>query len=127
MAFRDIVDSAKKNTPQRSVSPSSRGSDLIGVKEMGTGRKGEINVTGVGGSGVAGFGPRQGFIGGKSSSDPRHGSIVRKISQESDLNSQMETNATWQECKYRKEGFGRDYCQEYHSLCYKEKCARAKR
>ncbi len=130
MAFGDLVNAAKKNTPQKNI-PSSpaQASNLIEVEDMVAETKVEVKKKDISykDSEITGLRPQQRVFGSKTTNDPRHGSIVRNISHESDINSQMETNATWQECKHRKEGFGKDYCKEYHSICYKEKCNRAKK
>jgi hypothetical protein len=76
---------------------------------------------------IKGFVPGQRTFGSRTSENPQHGSIIRNISSQSSTNSQTPGNASWNECKHRKENTGKDYCAEYHSLCAKEKCRRAKR
>ncbi|MEI7960996.1 MAG: hypothetical protein WCI04_01550 [archaeon] len=76
---------------------------------------------------VTGFVPQARTFGSRSSSDPKHGSIIRNIATQSNSNQQSFGDATWVDCKHRKADSGRDFCREYHSLCAKDRCRRAKR
>lgn len=61
-----------------------------------------------------------------TSSDPRHGSIIKRITKNSGENQNYCESVTWVECKHLKKRVDLEYCTEYHSLCAKEKCKRAK-
>lgn len=55
----------------------------------------------------------------------KHCNIIKNVVIESQ--SGVYSPATWKECRYMKEEGGRTFCREYHSLCGKEKCGRARR
>lgn len=127
MAFRDLVSAAKKNSPQQNIPSSpSRPSNLIEASENSkanqktTSAKKDVSYKD---SDITGFVPQQRSFVSRTSTDARHGSIIRNISAQADQNRQVGGgNVTWQECKFRKESMGRDYCTEYHCFCYKERC-----
>ncbi|MCX6804111.1 MAG: hypothetical protein NTY48_06125 [Candidatus Diapherotrites archaeon] len=134
MGFKDIISAAKKNTPQRSVPTSPmEPKNLVDVAEneasMGktTAEKKDINYAD---SEIKGFIPQQRTFGSRnttSNANAACGSIIRNIASQSNMNLQTGGNTNWNECTHRKEGFGKDYCKEYHSICYKEKCTRARK
>jgi len=76
---------------------------------------------------IKGFVPQARSFGARADNNPKHGSIIRGISSESSTSSQMGATATWEDCKHRKTSQGRDFCSEFHSLCAKERCRRARR
>lgn len=77
---------------------------------------------------IQGFAPQQRAFGSRTSSDPKHGSIIKTIASQSSQNQQSGGNAKWDECRYlKKSDFGKDYCTEYHSICAKDNCRRARK
>lgn len=74
------------------------------------------------------FTPSQVNYGVKTSANPQHGSIIKNIASQSSANSQAGGNTTWEECRHLKKSTpGKEYCSEYHSLCAKENCKRARK
>ena len=74
----------------------------------------------------------QGFVSqskgfSRQSTDDRHGSIIRNIASESNRSSQMGGGTNWEQCKFHKNSAGRDFCAEFHSLCAKSNCKRARK
>lgn len=61
----------------------------------------------------------------KQAMNDKHCNIIKNVVIESQ--SGVYSPATWKECRYMKEEGGRVFCREYHSLCGKEKCGRARR
>ncbi|MDD4250663.1 MAG: hypothetical protein PHX27_00545 [Candidatus ainarchaeum sp.] len=57
--------------------------------------------------------------------DERHCNIIANVIHQS--GASINANTTWQNCKHKKECGGQVYCQEFHSLCGKERCKRATR
>ena len=148
MAFRDLVNSAKKNTPtQRTPTiaqndladaltedpkPTPQKQDISYKDQANQGFAGPVNLRVYKDSEIKGFVPstsstQRRTFGERTSSDPRHGSIIRNIASTSGTNAQNFGGANWEECKHRKSSTGKDYCAEYHSICFKEKCKRARK
>lgn len=107
----------QKNTPK--IMQNDISDALLGEK---TSKKQEINYSE---SQITGFSPSQKNYSSSTTADPRHGSIIRNITSASNSTLYKEMNTTWENCKYRKNSSGMDFCSEYHSLCAKEKCRRA--
>jgi len=126
MALRDLARDARKNTP--AMVPSGKAENLIEAAE-GTQTKTHVPKQDISykDSEISGFVPTQRSFGSKQSTDARHGSIIRNIASASNVSSQVSGDATWEECKHRKNSSGRDFCAEYHSLCAKGNCRRARR
>jgi hypothetical protein len=61
----------------------------------------------------------------KQKVDDKHCNIIKNVVIETQ--SGVYSPTTWRECRYMKEEGGRVFCREYHSLCAKEKCQRARR
>jgi hypothetical protein len=148
MAFRDLVNAAKKNSPDKviptapmqpknlveateSEKPVSK-KDISYKDQANQGFAGPVNHRVYKDSEIKGFvpstsGTQRRTFGERTSSDPRHGSIIRNIASTSGANAQMSGGANWEECKHRKTSTGKEFCAEYHSICYKEKCKRARK
>ena len=127
MAFGDLINSAKKNTSQREIPTSPKTpSNLIEAAE-GTKTHSEKKDISYADSEIKGFVPRERTFGSRTSPDPKHGSIIKNIASQSNANQQSGGNATWEECRHRKNSMGKDYCAEYHSLCAKDNCRRARK
>jgi len=131
MALKELTGDAKKNTPQRSIptAPMQPG-NLIEAAEGPAPRKassGKKDISYID-SEIKGFVPQERHFGSRNTaSNPAHGSIIRNIASQSSTNSQAGGNTTWEECRHRKNNSGKDYCTEYHSLCAKENCRRARK
>ncbi len=61
----------------------------------------------------------------KQSVNDKHCNIIKNVVIESQ--SGVYSPATWKDCRYMKEEGGRVFCREYHSLCGKDRCGRARR
>ncbi len=145
MPFKDLVSSARKSTPTRSVptspaqpknlveaaeetKPAVAKKDISYKDQANQGFAGPVKQRFYEDSEIKGFVPGQRTFGSRQNNDPKHGSIIRNISSESDMNKQMnDMGVKWDECRHRKSNSGKDFCAEYHSLCYKEKCKKARR
>ncbi len=141
MAFRDIVTAAKKPAVYRAPPtplPSNTANIIDAEAQVEAlqekAHDGETVVPHVEkkdisykDSEITGFVPKPRTASRNAQVSSAHGSIIRNIAAESDRSSQLGATTSWQECTHRKEGFGRDYCKEYHSICYKEKCSRARK
>ena len=128
MPFKDLISSAKKNTPQREIptAPKQPG-NLIEAAESTKAHTEKKDIS-YADSEIKGFVPRERSFGSRTSSDPKHGSIIKNIASQSNANQQSGANATWEECKHlKKSDFGKDYCAEYHSLCAKDRCRKARK
>jgi len=128
MPFKDLVNSAKKSAPQRSIPTSpAQPKNLVEAAESAPAKVAKQDIS-YKDSEIKGFVPGQRTFGSRQNNDPKHGSIIRNISSESDMNKQINNmGVKWDECKHRKSNSGKDFCAEYHSLCYKEKCKKARR
>ncbi len=128
MAFGDLVNAARKTSTQHRA-PTIAQNDLADalteeVKAPAQQKK-DISYKD---SEIKGFVPGQRTFGARTNLDPKHGSIIRNISSQSDMNKQNDYGGvTWEECKHRKSSTGKDFCAEYHSLCYKDKCKKARK
>jgi len=128
MALRELVGAARKNTPQRDIPTApAHPANLIEAVEGAPKVAVEKKDISYADSEIKGFVPRERTFGSRTSNNPAHGSIIRNIASQSSTNQQTGGNATWEECKHRKSSMGRDYCAEYHSLCAKGSCRRAKK
>jgi len=140
MGFGDIVNSARKNAPQKSNQTAPiRANNLIDAEGQAEALQekthdGEVIVPRIEkkdisykDSDITGFVSQPRTASRNAQINSAQGSIIRNIAAESDRSSQLGATTSWQECTHRKEGFGKDYCQEYHSICYKEKCSRARK
>ncbi len=76
---------------------------------------------------IQGFVPQQRTFANKQNNDPRCGSIINNIANASSSNSQRGGDTSWENCKFRKTNSGKEYCAEFHSLCAKTGCRRARR
>ena len=126
MAFGDLVSSAKKNTPQKNV-PSGGAENLIEASEGGAKSATQKKDVSYKDSEIKGFIPQQRTFGSRQTSDPKHGSIIRNIASESSMSSQTGGDVNWENCRHRKNSSGRDFCIEYHSLCAKDSCRKARK
>ncbi|MFA5125563.1 MAG: hypothetical protein WC462_00990 [archaeon] len=122
MSFGDFAREAKKNTPQRI--PSGKPENLVEAAESQPAQKKDISYKD---SEIKGFVPQQRTSMSRKNIDSRCGSIIRNIASESNIRSQTGGEATWEECRHRKNSNGRDFCSEYHSLCAKENCRKARK
>jgi hypothetical protein len=107
--------------------PSGKAENLIEANELPTKKfvpKQDISYRD---SEIKGFAPGQRAFGSRQSFDERHGSIIRNISSASSANSQTYGDTNWENCKHRKSSDTKDYCVEYHSQCFKEKCKKARK
>jgi len=128
MGFGDIARDIRKNPLPVKTTPSIAQNDIadaiIDGEKSSTTQKQDISYRD---SEIKGFVPQQRSFGSRVNNDPKHGSIIRGIASESSTSSQMGANTTWEECKHHKQQAGRDFCAEFHSLCAKERCKRARR
>ena len=126
MGFSDFARDARKNAPaQRTPSIAQNDiSDALMENSKPAPEKKDVSYRD---SDISGFVPQQRSFGARQTNDPKHGSIIRNIASQSNSSSQMGGNATWEECKHRKQNSGKDYCSEFHSLCAKNGCRRATR
>ena len=132
MAFGNLVNAVRKAVPQKAapqnnntmIETNERNSDLQMTKV--TPQRKDISYTD---SEIQGFVPSQrGFSPRNNNSNPAHGSIIKNIASQSNVNQQSGGNTTWQECRHlKKSDFGKEYCSEYHSLCAKDRCNRARK
>ena len=137
MAFENIAMEAKKMKIDRvqtakfanyqKPEPRRIGFDDDNSSEMPIRKAAEKQDMSTNDTEVTGFVPQARTFGSRTNSDPNHGSIIRNIESQSNSNMQTSGDATWVDCKHRKADSGRDYCREFHSLCAKDKCRRAKR
>jgi hypothetical protein len=127
MGFKDFVAAAKKNSvPQKTPSIGTQ-QNIIDASEAPSAQKAAKQDISYRDSEIQGFVPQQRSSMGRTNVDARCGSIIRNIASESNMSSQMGGDATWENCRHRKTNSGRDYCAEYHSLCAKHSCRRARR
>jgi hypothetical protein len=126
MSFGDFAREAKKNTPKIEFSgkPEGIAENLLAEEEKPAVKKQDISYKD---SEIKGFVPQARSSGSRQSFDSRHGSIIRNIASESNINSQVGGEATWENCRHRKSNSGRDFCAEYHSLCAKNACRKARK
>lgn len=130
MGFGDIARDIRKNPLPVKSAPKIAQNDLAdaiidGEKPVtSSAPKQDISYRD---SEIKGFVPQARSFGSRVNNDPKHGSIIRNIASESNSSSQMGATATWEECKHHKQQAGRDFCAEFHSLCAKERCRRARR
>jgi hypothetical protein len=122
MGFGDLVKEIKKNNAQRV--PSGKPENLVEATERTPIQKKDISYKD---SEIKGFVPSQRTIMSRQNLDSRCGSIIRNIASESSIHSQTCGETTWEQCKYRKNSNGKDFCSEYHSLCAKENCRKARK
>lgn len=126
MGFGDFAKEVRKTTAK--MVPSGKAENLIEAAENALPqtpvKKQDISYKD---SEIQGFVPQGRSSMQRQSMDARHGSIIRNIASESNMNSQVGGEANWENCKHRKTNSGKDYCAEYHSLCPKEKCRKARR
>ena len=125
MPFNDLAKEAKKFSQTRI--PSGKPENLIEANEIPAKKFVPKQDIAHRYSEINGFVPGQRAFGSRQSTDERHGSIIRNISSQSSANSQTCGDTNWENCKYRKASDTKDYCQEYHSQCFKEKCRRARK
>ncbi|MBT4192367.1 MAG: hypothetical protein HOE11_03590 [Candidatus Diapherotrites archaeon] len=59
----------------------------------------------------------------KQQIDDRHGNVIANVIK--DTGKYFDRDATWEECKHKKDAGGNTYCTEFHSFCAKDKCKRA--
>ncbi len=127
MGFSDFAREARKNTLVQKSSPKVEQNDIsdaIMDEPKEAPKRQDISYKD---SEIKGYVPQQKTFGTRMNSDPRHGSIIRGIASESSSNSQTIGGVSWEECKHRKNSSGRDFCSEYHSLCAKQSCKRARK
>jgi hypothetical protein len=125
MGFGDFAREARKNSQKPTpVVQQNDMADAIMDTPKETPQKQDISYRD---SEIQGFVPQGRGGMSRQSVDTRHGSIIRNIASESNINSQRGGGATWEECKHRKNSSGNDYCAEFHSLCAKQRCNRARR
>ncbi|MFA6064742.1 MAG: hypothetical protein WCW44_00545 [archaeon] len=130
MGFGDIARDIKRNPLPVKTAPKVEQNDItdaiIDGEKSSTAsvQKQDISYRD---SEIKGFVPQARFFGSRLNNDPKHGSIIRNIASESNSSSQMGATATWEDCKHHKNQSGRDFCAEFHSLCAKERCRRARR
>ena len=125
VAFGNILKDVRKNNLAQKNTPvvaQNEMADAI-MDTKPTPQKQDVSYKD---SEIQGYVPQARNYSSSQSTDPRHGSIIRNIASASQTNLQTTSNASWENCKYRKSSSGRDFCAEYHSLCAKEKCRRAK-
>jgi hypothetical protein len=127
MALRDFAKDVKKNTFPQKNTPSVAQNDVADAIIDGEKPLSQRQDISYKDSEIKGFVPQPRAFGSRVNSDPRHGSIIRGITSESSSNSQSIGGASWEECKHRKNSQGRDFCSEFHSLCAKQNCKRARR
>jgi hypothetical protein len=126
MSFSDLAREAKKNTPTRI--PSGKAENLIEASEQTTKAHVEKKDISYKDSEIKGFIPGERRFVSRTNSDPRYNSIIRGIASASESEKQSNFGgASWQDCKYRKTSDAKEYCQEFHSLCAKDNCRRARR
>ena len=127
MALRDFAKDIKKNTPVQKSAPSIAQNDVADAlmdEPKSAPQRQDISYKD---SEIKGYVPQQRTFGSRQNTDSRHGSIIRGIASESSMNSQVGGQASWEECKHRKNSQGRDFCSEFHSLCAKQSCKRARK
>ncbi len=128
MGFGDIARSMKRNDAQIKVAPKiaqNEVSDAIMENPKPKAEKQDISYKD---SEISGYVPQQKSFGtSRQNSDPRCGSIIKNIANASSSSSQMGGDTSWENCKHRKTNSGKDYCAEFHSLCAKTGCRRARR
>ena len=125
MGFGDFAREAKKNTPQRV--PSGKAENLVEAAENEPKQVVQKKDISYKDSEIKGFVPQQRSGMSRQNVDARCGSIIRNIASESNISSQTGGEASWEECKHRKNSMGRDFCAEYHSLCAKNSCRKARK
>jgi len=126
MPFKDLVASARKTDAKRV--PSGKAENLIEAESIAEKKVVERKDISYKDSEIKGFVPGERRFVSRAGSDPRHNSIIRGIASESEAGKQGGFGATtWQDCKFKKTSDNKDYCQEFHSLCAKENCRRARR
>ncbi len=126
LAFGNIVKDVRKNILVQRNTPQIAQNDITDAileNPKPTTQKRDISYKD---SQITGYIPQTRNYFSNQSTDPRHGSIIRNIASASNSNLQSGSNTSWENCKYRKNSSGMDFCSEYHSLCAKEKCRRAK-
>ena len=125
MPIKELAKEAKKN-PVTMV-PSGKAENMVEAGAAGN-RVFEKKDVSYRDSEIKGLVPGQRTFGSRQNFDEKHGSIIRNISSASDMNRQISNmGVSWEECKHRKSSLGADYCAEYHSRCYKDKCKRARK
>lgn len=132
MAFGNMVNAVRRTVTQRTTPPNtaniidaSGSGDEVIIPKVAAQRK-DISYTD---SEIKGFVPSErSFASRNTTSNPAHGSIIKNIASQSNISQQSGGNTTWQECRHlKKSDFGKEYCTEYHSLCAKERCNRARK
>ncbi len=127
MAFGNIVKDVKKNVLPQKSTPSIAQNDMTGAIMDNPKPKAEKQDISYKDSEIQGFVPQPRSFGSRQNSDPRCGSIIKNIANASSSSSQMGADTSWENCKFRKTNSGRDFCAEFHSLCAKTGCRRARR
>jgi hypothetical protein len=126
MGFGDLAREVRKNSqkPAPSVAQNDMADAIMEESRPAPAPKQDISYRD---SEIQGFVPQGRGGMSRQSVDSRHGSIIRNIASESNINSQRGGGASWEECKHRKTNSGTEYCAEYHSLCAKQRCNRARK
>jgi hypothetical protein len=128
LGFGDIARSMKRNDAQVRTAPKIAQNDMSDALMENPKPKTEKQDISYKDSEISGFVPQQRSFGtSRQNNDPRCGSIIKNIASASSSSSQMGGDTTWENCKFRKTNSGKDYCAEYHSLCAKERCRKARR
>ena len=128
MGFGDLAREVRKNNPVKKM-PSVEQNDMVDALAETKNPKQETKKQDISyrDSEIQGFVPMGRSNSSRQSVDTRHGSIIRNIASASNTNSQSGGEVNWEECKHKKSSMGKDYCAEYHSLCAKNNCRRARR
>ena len=128
MGFGDFAREVKKAVPVKKM-PSVEQNDMVDALAETKSPKQEAKKQDISyrDSEIQGFVPMGRSNSSRQSVDTRHGSIIRNIASASNTNSQSGGEVSWEECKHKKSSMGKDYCAEFHSLCAKNNCRRARR
>jgi len=127
LGFGDIARSMRRNDAQAKAAPKIAQNDMtdaIMENPRPAAQKQDISYKD---SEISGYVPQQKSFGSRQNSDPRCGSIIKNIANASSSSSQMGADTSWENCKFRKTNSGKEYCAEFHSLCAKTGCRRARR
>ena len=127
LAFGNIVKDVRKTVPVQKSTPQIAQNDMtdaIMENPRPTVQKQDISYKD---SEIKGYVPQPRTFTSRQSTDPRLGSIINNIVNTASSSSQMGADTSWENCKFRKNNSGRDFCSEFHSLCAKTGCRRARR
>ena len=126
LGFGDIARDVRKNIAQQKVAPKIAQNDITDAlmeNPKPTIQKQDISYKD---SEIQGFVPQPRTFSARQN-DPRCGSIINNIANASSSSSQRGGDTSWENCKFRKTNSGKEYCAEFHSLCAKTGCRRARR